>query len=185
MKRLFIAVDVELSDQYQALTRQLHSDLRNDDIVWVKSGLQHLTLRFLGETPEAKIQSIENALSFIANSSQKFELQLDKIGVFGTKYAPATLWYGFSEFSLFKNLFHDLEKELTLMEFSENYGNFVPHITVGRIKKVDNKKRFWETIEKRQPRFTQSIPVHTIKLMQSKLNKDGPVYKTLYEFECG
>jgi len=183
MKRLFIAVDIEWSEQFQTLTQQLHLDLRNDEIVWVKSGLQHLTLRFLGETPETKIEPLANALSTLANTTQPFELQLDKIGVFGSKYAPATLWYGFSEFSLFKALFEKLEKELSLIGFSTNYGNFVPHITIGRIKKVDNKKRFWETIEKRQPPFSQTIPVHQFKLIQSKLTNDGPIYKTLGDFK--
>ena len=183
MKRLFIAVDIELSEQFQNLTQQLHLDLRNDEIVWVRSGLQHLTLRFLGETPEAKIEPVSNALSSLAKNTQPFELQLDKMGVFGSKYAPATLWYGFSEFSLFKNLFEKLEKELSQIGFTANYGNFVPHITVGRIKKVDNKKRFWETIAKRQPQFSQTIPVHQLKLIQSKLTNDGPIYKTLVAFD--
>ena len=181
MKRLFIAVDIELSDDFKALTQQLQFELRNDTIVWVKSGLQHLTLRFLGETPDAKIEPLVNAISNVANSTHPFELQLDKMGVFGSKYSPETLWYGFSEFSLFKNLFEKLEKELVQIGFQENYGNFVPHITVGRIKKTDNKKRFWETIEKLQPKFTQTLTVNHLKLIQSKLNHDGPKYKILFE----
>jgi len=183
MKRLFIAVDIELSDEFQKLTQQLQHDLRNDDMVWVKSKLQHLTLRFLGETPETKIEPVANALSSIVNSTQSFELQLDKMGVFGSKYKPEVLWYGFSEFSLFKNLFDNLEKKLHDIGFQENYGNFVPHITIGRIKKIDHKKRFWETIEKRQPCFSQTIPVSQLKLIQSKLTNEGPIYKTLFEFE--
>jgi len=181
MKRLFIAVDIELSDEFLALTQQLKFDLRNDDIVWVKNNLQHLTLRFLGETPDAKIESIATALNTVATSTQPFELQLDKMGVFGSKHAPETLWFGFSEFTLFQNLFEKLENELLSLGFNENYGNFVPHITIGRIKKTDNKKRFWETFEKRQSQFTQTIPVTHLKLIQSKLTTEGPKYKTLYQ----
>jgi 2'-5' RNA ligase len=181
MKRLFIAADIELSNKFKALTQQLQFDFRNDSIVWVKSELQHLTLRFLGETPETKIEPIAEILANLANSTQSFELQLDKMGVFGSKHSPETLWYGFSEFSLFKSLFEKLEKELLALGFKENYGNFVPHITVGRIKKVAHKKHFWETFEKRQPQFTQMIKVNHLKLIQSKLNNEGPKYKTLYE----
>lgn len=183
MKRLFIAVDIELSSEFQALTKQLQFDLRNDEIVWVKSGLQHLTLRFLGETPDAKLEPIVQVLSNLAKTTQGFDLQLNKMGVFGSKYAPEVLWYGFSEFSSFKNLFENLEKELMQIGFQENYGNFVPHVTIGRIKKVDHKKRFWATIEKRYPQFSQSVPVRKIKLMQSKLTNEGPKYKTLFEFD--
>jgi len=183
MKRLFIAVEVDLAEQFQALTRQLKHDLRNDGIVWVKSDLQHLTIRFLGETPDTKIEPVTKILTSVANSTQPFELQLDKMGVFGSRYAPETLWYGFSQFSLFKNLFKKLEKELLQIGFQENYGNFVPHITVGRIKRVDNKKRFWETIEKLQPQFSQTIPVAQLKLIQSKLSSEGPKYRTLEDLK--
>jgi len=183
MKRLFIAADIELGNEFQTLTQQLQHDLRNDDIVWVKSGLQHLTLRFLGETPENKIELINNILSSLTRTTQNFELQLDKIGVFGSKYEPTTLWYGFSEFLLFKDLFQKLEKKLIEIGFEENYGNFVPHITVGRIKKIGNKKRFWDTIEKLRPQFTQTIPVQSIKLIQSKLKNEGPEYKMLYDYK--
>jgi 2'-5' RNA ligase len=183
MKRLFIAVDIELSREFEALTQQLHFFLKNDDIVWAKSELQHLTLRFLGETPEAKIKPIANILSALANSTQAFELKLDTMGVFGSKYAPQVLWYGFSEFSLFKNLFEYLEKELIQLGLKENHGNFMPHITVGRIKKVDNTKRFWQTIEKLSPQFSQTIPVIQLKLIHSKLTHEGPIYKTLYDLK--
>jgi 2'-5' RNA ligase len=122
-------------------------------------------------------------LSEIANKTYPFELQLDKKKVKGSKYAPATLWYGFSEFSLFKNLFENLEKELNQSGFQENYGNFVPHITAGRIKKVDHKKRFWETIDKLQPQFSQTTPVTQLKLIQSKLTNEGPIYRALYTAE--
>ena len=182
MKRLFIATDIELSDKFRALTLQLQHDLRNDDIVWVKSHVQHLTLRFLGQTPHTKIEPIAQILSEVTNTAA-FDLHLDKMGVFGSKYAPEVLWYGFTDFSLFKNLFNNLEKQLMDSGFQKNYGNFVPHVTVGRIKKLDHKKRFWETIEKRQPNFSQPIPVRQLKLIQSKLTNEGPVYKTLYNFE--
>jgi len=182
MKRLFIAVDIELSDEFRALSQKLKHDLRNDDILWVNSHLHHLTLRFLGETPETKIEPLVKIISTLTSSTQAFELQLDKIGVFGSKYKPEVLWYGFSEFHLFKALFENLEKELIKLEFQSSYGNFVPHITVGRIKKIDRKKSFWEIIESSQPSFYQAIQVKNLKLIQSKLTNDGPIYKTLFDF---
>jgi 2'-5' RNA ligase len=181
MKRLFIAVDIELSKEFQTLTQQLQFDLRNDEIVWTKRDLQHLTLRFIGETPEAKVKPLANILTNITSSTSPFDLQLDKMGVFGSNHSPKTLWYGFSDFTLFKNLFEKLELEMLQAGFQKKYGNFVPHISIGRIKKVDNKNRFWETIHKLQPQFKRTIPVTHLKLMISKLTSEGPTYKTLFE----
>jgi 2'-5' RNA ligase len=183
MKRLFIAAEIELSDNFNTLTKQLQHDLINGDIGWVRSRLQHLTLRFLGETPLTKIDSIAQILFDITNATTPFDLRLDKMGVFGTRYKPEVLWYGFSEFSLFKNLFEKLEKQLLNLSLEKNYGNFVPHTTVGRIKKIEDKKSFWKTIERLQPKFSQIIHVRELLLIQSKLTNDGPVYKTLSNFE--
>ena len=52
MKRLFIATKIELNEQYMSLMRQLQRQLSGDKIVWVDSQLQHLTLRFLGQTAD-------------------------------------------------------------------------------------------------------------------------------------
>lgn len=179
MKRLFVAVPVQLSSEFQSLTQKIQTGLSRDQIVWVKPELQHLTLRFLGETPESRIDSLKQILTNITSSAHAFDLELDKIGVFGSKYAPTTIWYGFNEFSSFKNLFEQLEPQLRDLGFDPNYGNFVPHLTVGRIKKIENKKRFTELITSLQPDFSQKIPVNQIHLIRSKLTTSGPIYTTL------
>jgi 2'-5' RNA ligase len=179
MKRLFVAVPVLLSPDFQTLSQKIQEGMSRDQVVWVKPELQHLTLRFLGETPESKIDSLKKILTNITATTPAFDMELDKIGVFGSKYAPTTIWYGFNEFSHFKNLFEQLEPQLQELGFEPNYGNFVPHLTVGRIKKVENKKRFTELITSLQPRFTQKIPVKQLHLIRSKLTTSGPIYTTL------
>lgn len=179
MKRLFVAVPVQLSPEFQSLTQKIQEGLSRDQIVWVKPELQHLTLRFLGATPDSKIDSLKKILSDVTSNTPAFDLELDKIGVFGSKYAPTTIWYGFNEFSLFKNLFEKVEPLLQELGFVPNYGNFVPHLTVGRIKKIENKNRFTELITTLQPKFSQKIPVTHLHLIRSKLNTSGPTYTTI------
>lgn len=182
MKRLFIAVNTQLSPEFHTFSQLLKRNMTNDSVVWVKDELQHLTLRFLGKTPDCKISEICEILHEVVNQNEPFELTLNKLGVFGSRYAPTTLWYGFSEFSKFEQLFNQLEGELLKSGFNKNNGNFVPHLTVGRIKKIDSKKKFWGFVETIQPTFSQIIPVNELLLMQSKLTLDGPHYITLKRF---
>lgn len=182
MKRLFIAVPVQLSAPFETLSQKLQKELSRDKIVWVEPKLQHLTLRFLGQTPEHFIEPLVNSLQGICAKEDTFSLELNKLGVFGTRYAPAVLWYGFHEFSKFKELFLKIEPSLVEIGFESNYGNFVPHLTVGRIKKIEDKKKFSALVTESQPSFSQSIPINELQLIRSKLTPTGPRYTILETF---
>ena len=182
MKRLFIATKIELSDAFKAWRTRFQYEMRHDDIVWVKDEVSHLTLRFLGATPDNRIPDIKDAMKETCANRSPFYLELNKLGVFGSHYHPEVLWLGFEEFFFFKQAFTQLESLLTEKGFEPAQGNFVPHITLGRVKSVVDKKKFWERFQQSQPDFTQQIPISEFTLYQSFLHKDGPEYKVLARF---
>ena len=185
MKRLFIATKVTLDESYTRLVAQLQQELRHDDVVWVQPAIRHLTLRFIGATPPDRVGGVCEALRQVCAESEPFCLELNKLGAFGSRYKPEVLWLGFVEFQPFRQLFDRLEPRLTGLGVEPNYGNFVPHITLGRVKSVIDKSRFWKRVEAAHPAFSQSIPVHELTLYQSFLHKEGPEYKTLATFRLG
>ena len=181
MKRLFIATPViTLSAEIQKISADLRFRLRHDDIVWVKDEVRHLTLRFLGATPPQKVPDIRKALTEVCENSTPFTLTINKIGIFGSHYHPEVIWLGFDHFEAFRQLFELLEPKLQACGFEPNQGNFVPHITLGRIKNLHDKHKFWEHIENAQKSpFAQNLMIDKLNLYQSFLHKDGPEYKTL------
>ncbi|MBP5206342.1 MAG: RNA 2',3'-cyclic phosphodiesterase [Bacteroidales bacterium] len=185
MKRLFIATKVTLDESYTRLVAQLQQELRHDDIVWVKPEIRHLTLRFIGATPPDRVESIRGALRQVCAESQPFYLELNKLGAFGSRYKPEVLWLGFEEFFFFRQLFERMEPKLCALGVDPNYGNFVPHITLGRVKGVVDKSRFWKRVDALTPTFSQSVPVHELTLFQSFLHKEGPEYKPLLTCKLG
>ncbi|MEG1555728.1 MAG: 2'-5' RNA ligase family protein, partial [Bacteroidales bacterium] len=98
MKRLFIATTIKLDENYLQLRRQLKARTNYDSIVWVEDALQHITLRFLGKTPDEKIPLVIEMLKKTAVSTSAFSMVMDKLGVFGSRYAPTTIWLGFNQF---------------------------------------------------------------------------------------
>ncbi len=182
MKRLFIATPIiTLSEEVQELVAQLKFQLRHDDIVWVKDNVKHLTLRFIGATPSQQIPLIKKSLEESCKNFSQFSLTLNKIGVFGSRYQPKVIWLGFKEFNFFRALFEDLELRLRDCGIEPNNGNFVPHITLGRVKSTHSKEKFWKCIEEfSNQKFSQDLKISQINLYQSFLNKDGPEYKVLY-----
>lgn len=182
MKRLFIATPViTLSAEIQKISADLRFRLRHDDIVWVKDDVRHLTLRFLGATPPQRVPDIRKALTEVCAESHLFSLTINKIGIFGSHYHPEVIWLGFEDFEPFKALFDSIEPKLQALGFDPNYGNFVPHITLGRIKSLHDKHKFWDYIENAQKSpFAQDLMIDKLNLYQSFLHKDGPEYKTLF-----
>lgn len=182
MKRLFVAVDVRLSEPFQVLSAQLKQQLCLDKIVWVNANLHHLTLRFLGQTPEPYILPLKQALTKLAAENHAFSLEINKLGVFGSKHSPQVIWLGFQDFEPFRQLFLQLEPQLSAIGFEPNYGNFVPHLTLGRIKQIQNKKRFWELVTALQPKESQVVRVDSLLLIQSRLTPQGPIYRVLERY---
>lgn len=180
MKRLFIATKIELDERYFNVMRSLQKQLAGDKIVWVDSKLQHLTLRFLGQTPEEQIPKLKKIMNDVANHSNAFSMEMNKLGVFGSRYAPSVIWLGFNEFEPYRQLFDQMETKILDLGFEPNHGNVVPHITLGRIKETQSKKFFWEIIEKSKPDFSQTISIEEITLYQSRLQPTGPIYTPLH-----
>ena len=186
MKRLFIAFKLDLASEYDTMMKQLKLATRFDEIKWVEGSLQHLTLKFLGKTPDNKIALLCKVLAEIANETDCFTLRINKLGVFGSHYHPTCLWLGFEEQPVLKQLFEKTEYRLTTeLGFEANDGNFVPHLTLGRIKKVDNKKRFWDAFNSNQPTYFQEFNINEMILYRSQLEKEGPIYTVMGKWEIG
>ena len=183
MKRLFIATPIiKLSPEISNIVADLRYKMRHDNIVWVNDEVTHLTLRFLGATPPQQVPQIKKALDAACQNQQPIKLKINKIGAFGSKYQPKVIWLGFNDFGDFKELFNKLEPELLKIGIEPNSGNFVPHITLGRVKNVISKQKFWKFMDEIESiYFSQEIEISKIILYQSFLHNSGPEYKVLYE----
>ena len=180
--RLFIAIRLQLSAEYDLLRTELRRRTPYDTINWVADDLNHLTLRFIGKTPSAQVKPIAEALQNIASATPELDLEINKLGVFGSHYAPKVLWLGISNTPDLQQLYNSIDEALRQLGFSLPTENFVPHITLGRIKKIDNKNQFWQMFEELQPSYHQQFHIQKISLIRSQLEKEGPIYTTLYDF---
>ena len=180
--RLFTGFRLQLSNEYDPLIAELHCRTHYDTITWVKPNLFHITLRFIGKTHSSQVKPIAETLQNIAANTPELDLEINKLGVFGSHYAPKVLWLGISNTPELQQLYNSIDEALRQLGFSLSSENFVPHITLGRIKKIDNKNRFWQMFEEIQPSYHQQFHIQQISLIRSQLEKEGPIYTTLYDF---
>ena len=176
--RLFIAIEVLPDEQFLTLYNKLKSrTTKLDKINWVQPDLMHLTLKFLGETPVEKIPDISENLRVACKDMPPFAVNLGRIGLFGSRYQPRVLWFGVNDSEMLQTLHHSIEKQMRKLGFPRTIGNFVPHLTLARINKIDDKKRFLQHIEQIQTEQIQSFTAKEVILYQSMLHGHVPVYE--------
>ena len=133
----------------------------------------HLTLKFLGEIDEEKAEEIKKKLEEI--KFEKFDVEIKEIGVFSEKFIRI-IW-------LYLDNCEKLQKQVdeNLNDLFESEKRFMSHLTIARVKKIDNKYEFLKKLkELKIPRI--KFKVENFKLKKSTLKEHGPVYETLEKY---
>ncbi|NOX47660.1 MAG: RNA 2',3'-cyclic phosphodiesterase [Chlorobi bacterium] len=182
MKRLFAAIKINPSEGFIQTYYILKTNLRNEKIKWVNIDNIHITLKFFGETPDEIIPDISKKLNAIAALHSNFTLDIRDIGVFGSSYKPRVIWFGIEEDEALLNLSKEVLNEMDKLGFKQDRQNFVPHLTIGRIKFIEDKKRFQQVIDKCESTEIQKQEILGFNLYESILKPQGPEYSIIESF---
>ncbi len=181
--RLFFAI--ELPRDVQAILGRLRPNYDNRDYRWVDPSLLHLTLAFLGEQPEERLNVLKQIGSSAAVESRTARLHLGEAGSFGSRRAPRVLWADLAgDLEALLSLQTRLEAGLRQADFPVEERAFRPHITLGRRRETAHggAPQGWPpTLEAGDGAFTMD----KLTLFQSRLSPRGPTYFPLSEFQIG
>ncbi len=182
MKRLFAAIKIKPKVEFLEIFQGLKQDLKHEKIKWVESYNLHLTLKFFGETDEERIPEIIAALKASVNEHQHFSFDISKIGIFGSSYNPKVVWAGLTETDSLIKLEASVKCSLEGVGYVSDRQNFVPHLTLGRIKNLKDKDLFQDIISNYKEKYFQEVSVKKVYLFESTITKTGPVYTIIEEF---
>ena len=185
MKRLFAAIHIVPDERFLSIYKDLQQKLSSEKIRWVKPENLHITLKFFGETPIQKIDVINKVLENISSNHLPFKLQLQETGIFGSRYKPRVIWFGVGENEQLTSFANEILTKLDKAGFLLNRQNFVPHLSLGRMKVMHRKVAFQQAIDSLQNVFVQEIKVSSISLFESKLLPTGVVYNRIEEYKLG
>ena len=167
--RRFIAFNV--SEEVATHLENVKKQLRTDDAKLTLSKHSHLTLKFLGDLTLAQADEVKQQLESVEFSS--FTATLNGTGVFPSENHIRVVWVGVEPADVIMDLHKKIDAALTGVPKAEK---FKPHITLARVKTVKDKEKFSDHIKnlKIQP---LTFEVKEIKLVESQLEKEGPVYR--------
>ncbi len=149
-------------------------------IKWVSFENLHITLKFLGEIDEKKMEQIVPVIAEISKHHAPFKVRLEGLGCFPGPRNPRVLWVGVTEGAeTLGRLACELEEGLSQFDFRKEK-RFHAHLTIGRIKKFC---KIDDILSKSIA--TDTFGVEAITLFKSTLMSEGPLYEELKKFTLG
>jgi 2'-5' RNA ligase len=185
--RVFIAIELpsvvrkSLSDHIHGLRKAL-PDLRAS---WGRQENLHLTLKFLGDTPVAKIEALSQAAYNAAVRFSRFDLVVGRCGAFPSTGQPRVLWIGIDDRSgELADLYRSLEDECANAGFAREERPFHPHLTIARLRKPQGSRRLAE-LHGEMGFTNQRVSVSEMVLFRSELLSEGSRHTAISRHRFG
>ncbi len=174
--RTFICI--EIPDSIKARIGKLQDTLRQIDaqISWTKPSNIHMTLKFLGGVPASRIERIKNAVEKASRGIKPFDLEVSGSGCFPSARSPRVLWVGIADVpEQLKQLYANLEDQLSQVGFEREKRRFSPHLTIGRVRTPHNANHVADSLISNS--FTpERFHATEIVVMRSDLKPTGSIY---------
>ncbi len=174
--RAFIAV--ELDNQIKEELARVQEILKTSqaDVKWVEPINLHLTLKFLGQIANKKVEKINQVLKNPLCDFSSFPLTIKSLGAFPKINYPRVIWAGaFSPENKLKSLADLVETKLVSLKFPKEKRDFETHITLGRVKSAKNRSKLIELMEEAKVQEKEMM-VTSLTLFESQLSSRGPQY---------
>jgi RNA 2',3'-cyclic 3'-phosphodiesterase len=136
----------------------------------------HITIKFLGEIEQDKLQKVIDAVRSVTFSS--FPIKTGVVMVNNPK-RPHTVWCTIDDAGMGERLLCLAEDALAPLGFKEESRRFTPHATIARVKIPDPS--LFTALNSLKDKSYGSCVISGIKLKKSVLLPQGPVYEDLLE----
>ena len=178
--RLFVALNLPKKERDRIY--RVSKVLRECELPvrWVEPEHYHLTLKFLGEVPEDRMDGVQDALNHVGSTTVKLDLAVEGFGAFPTIRRPQVIWVGIEPSPALRCLKQDVEWALMGCGFERETRAFHPHLTLGRADAKGGAGAFRGLDDKAASLTYQGqVKVRKLDLMRSQLSKSGAARYTL------
>lgn len=185
--RLFVGVELDAAARSKAagvmerLRRRLRAAAPDLEARWIAPGNLHITVWFIGETPEPRASELEPALSRAPFTTAAFDLELAGCGVFPPSGPPRVLWIGVRRGGeSMTELYREVGERLRPFGLLPERRPYSAHLTVARVKSVGRagSKALRESLA--HVRADCGVcPVRAATLFRSRLSPHGAAYEPL------
>ncbi len=179
--RAFLALDISEEVRREIWEFEKEIDSVGADIKLVEIENLHVTIKFLGEIDAEVLEKVYGVMRRL--KEEKFVMKVEGVGVFPNWRMVRVVWVGIGEGSeRVTKIQRELDSGLAELGFGRER-DFVPHITVGRVRSPRNRDRLLQVLEKYRGHKFGSCVAERLVLKMSQLTPKGPIYSDLKEVE--
>ena len=184
--RLFVALNLppELRADAWAAAEPVRATLPAG-VSWVREEALHVTLRFLGEQPDAVPDALTAALGPVLARVERPTVRLETVGAFPTMRRPRVLWLGGPTNSALARLYQEVQGACATLGFEPEPRPFRLHVTVGRVRqgaRVDPEELARGA---EQVRVDAEFVASSVDVMESVLGPGGSRYRVVAAVPIG
>ena len=177
MPRLFVALP--LPDRILRSLEPLERGL--GDVRWLTPDQQHLTLRFIGELDQGRLDEVAEALALV--EGVPLELRLEGLGHFPPRGEPRVLWVGVARNPELARLKRRIDRALAGMGLPPDGRKFTPHVTLARIRGPLSPDRVATYLMRHSLYRSEPFAVSDLHLFSSWLKPYGAEYQIEASYE--
>ena len=182
MKRIFIAVKIDPTEALKTMFSDFRTGLKDERIKWTEMEKFHITLVFLGDTEEDKIESVSEMLKGVCMGFGDFSITIKGTGLFKNLKDPRVIWTGVEPSEKLIKLHESVKLGLKDTDITIEDRPYRPHLTLGRINNIKDIETLKALITRYQNTDIQRQAVYEVILYESLLMHSGAVYKPLGKY---
>lgn len=182
--RVFVSVGLsaEARESLTDAVERIRADIPGG-IQWAKPDGMHITLKFLGNIPSAKVSPLLECVGEVACANRGFGLKLIGLGMFPNRRKPRVLWAGVGgDLDALSSLQQAAEDAINGLGYPPEQRPFRPHITLGRPRRsVSDAQlaRIGAVVSGLAPPQPVDWQVDSVDVMRSELHPSGARYTLL------
>jgi len=179
MKRTFIAIKTDAGEKIQDCISHSKNCLKGERIKWVSPVQLHFTLAFLGDTSMERVKLTGQMLNRVVPAYDPPFVRYRGLGLFRNIQDPKVLWIGLDIDPLIRKMKAELDSELKNLGFRVDKRDFRPHLTLARIKWIQNKDALKVLLHAYRDYFFLESTIKEVVYYESILGREGPTYKVI------
>lgn len=156
-------------------------------VTWTKLPNLHLTLKFLGDTPETLLPDVCRAVSKACQGAESFEMKFGGAGAFPSSKRPQTLWLAArSGIDQITPVQRAIDESLHQLRYPKERRQYFPHLTLGRTRggSPEQLRQLSDLIEQNSEFEAGISIIEEVIVFASTLDRElGPTYDVLSRTE--
>ncbi len=143
----------------------------------------HLTLKFLGQVADDRIQVVSRKLATLGKFGS-FRVEVRGFGFFPSRRQPRVFWVGIQAPPELTELAARIEDAMVELGFKREARDFHPHLTLARFRDPRPQAALERLLAETREESLGGFEVSEFFLWESQLSPAGAAYRKIERFGC-